>query len=307
MIKAGIVGGLSQSAGELIRILINHPDVDLIRVTEPELAGLPVSAHHKGLIGENYMRFSSEVATDDVDILFLCPSEEGESLHFVGGNTLPESLCIVDMSADFRNHIGDGWVYGLPELNRKPLVRGARRASVPGAMAHAVLLALLPLAAEGLLNADLHINVTTSSEDAEAGQPLAFLDHEEVDEIRNSIRVLQPDFDRDILFLAQASGWERGTVATVYFRTPEPLERIRALFEEMYRDHNFTYLTDSLPDLREVTGTNKAVIHLEKVGNRLVITSMIDNAVKGGAGTAVHDMNLLFGLQERVGLMLKSV
>ncbi len=309
MIKAGITGGAHPAAGELIRILINHPDVELQWVAAPEVSGEMVSAMHKGLLGETYMRFSDEVNIEDIDVLFLCPSEPGENKAFLEANEIPERIKIVDLSADYRltDPEQHTWVYALPELNRKPLVRGATKAAIPGELAHAVLLGLLPMAKNLMLNNDIHISVTTATDEAAAGQPLAYLDHEEIDEMKFALRQLQSSFNSDIYMLVSAAGWNRGTVATMYLETGVSIDELRNLYDEFYEDHNFTFLTDQLPDLREVTNTNKCVIHLEKVGKRVAITSMIDDKLKGTAGTAVHAMNLLFGLQERVGLMLKSV
>ncbi len=309
MIKVGITGGQHPTAGELIRILINHPDIELQWVAAPELKGRMITGVHKGLIGETYMRFTDEISLDDVDVLFLCPGEPYENKAFIEAIDVPENLKIIDLSSDYRMEPEDSpWIYGLPELNRKPLVRGGQYSSVPGAYATIVTLALLPMAKNLLLNSNIHVAAVAPSNEFEnsPGEAIALLDHPEVEEMKYALRKLQSSFDSDIDFVATAGGWSRGLTATIYLETPIAEDEIKNMYDEFYEDHNFTFMSDSVPALSDVIGTNKCIIHLEKNGKMLVVTAAIDARIKGEAGNAVHNMNLLFGLQERVGLTLKA-
>ncbi|MBO4994925.1 MAG: N-acetyl-gamma-glutamyl-phosphate reductase [Muribaculaceae bacterium] len=310
MIKVGITGGHHPAAGELIRILINHPDIELQWVAAPELAGRMISGFHKGLLGETYMRFTDEASIDDIDVLFMCPGEQNENKSFLESIEIPENLKIIDLSSDFRISDSDSeWVYGLPELNRKPLVRGAKRSAIPGAYATIVALSLLPMAKNLMLNGDIHVAAVAPSgefDDNRPGEAIALLDHEEVDEIKYALRQLQSSFNSDIKFVATAGGWKRGLTATVYLDTNVSEDELKNIYDEFYEDHNFTFLSDTVPSLADVIGTNKCIIHIQKAGNTLAITSVLDAKLKGEASNAVHNMNLLFGLQERVGLTLKA-
>lgn len=311
MIRAGIIGGETATAGDLIRILINHPDVELAWVSAPEEEGVLLSQRHRGLTGETYMRFSGEQAPEGIDVLFLCNTEDGDSERYLSKHDIPENLRIIDLSPDFRmtDEENSEWVYALPELNRKPLVRGAKKASVPGPYATIILLSLLPLAKNLLLNSDIHVSCvsSTSSGDERQGEASVVLDHEEIEEARKALRVLQSSFNSNIHLVATAGGWENGLAATLYIDTPISEDDIKDIYDTFYEDHGFTFLSESHPDLGEVRGTNKCLMRVGKVGDTLVITSVIDETLKGGASAAVHVMNLMFGLQERVGLMLKAV
>lgn len=310
MIKAGIVGGESNSAGELIRILINHPDVELAWVSAPEEEGELLAQRHRGLTGETYMRFCGDKNPDDIDVLFLCFAEDGDSERYLARHTLPEKLKLIDMSPDFRLPTDEDseWVYALPELNRKPLVRGATRAAVPGPFATIMLLSLLPMAKNLLLNSEIHVScVSPSAPDADRpGEATVLLEHEEIDETRKALKTLQNSFDSDIRLVATAGGWNTGLASNIYMDTPIGEDEIKDLYDTFYEDHGFTFLSENLPDLGEVRGTNKCLMHLEKSGNTLIVSAVIDDTHKGGASAAVHAMNLMFGLQERVGLMLKA-
>ncbi len=310
MIRAGLTGGTLAVTGEIIKILVNHPDVELQWVVAPEAEGALLSAVHKGLRGETYMRFSAQPDVEDVDVIFLCSDIPGESRDFVRTNRIPEKVKLIDLSGDFLADStfadGDEWIYGLPELSRKPLVRGGRRASVPPALSVAVLLALLPLAKNGLETSDIHVTAVVAEEDAEPGEALALIDLEEADDIRRALRSLQPDFDAGMTFMVISGGWKRGISVSIHTRCDVTETQAQKLYEEFYGDHSFTYISESLPNLTEVAGTNKCIINVQKVGERLVINAVIDDLIKGAAAMAVHDMNLLFGLQERVGLMLKA-
>ena len=322
MINAAIIGGSAYTAGELLRLLINHPDVEIQWVHAPEKAGELIADIHQGLLGETYLRFTSDTRWDDVDVLFSC-LPHGQIRPFIAENTLPEGIKIIDLSRDFRLKSDDehDFVYGLPELNRKPMVRGALHVSNPGAIATAVELSLLPLAEAGLLKNDIHITAIAGStfEDVNTLPQTNYsmrngnitlykpFQHQQLGEIRSFVSDLQKDFDREILMITMRGCFTRGVLTATYM-TVDPgtdLEEIRQLFEEAYADHSFTFISDRYPDLKDVVNTNKCIIHLDKIGNRLLITTVLDNLLKGGAGTALHNMNLLFGLSERTGLTLK--
>ncbi len=320
MIRAGILGGEGFAAGELIRLLINHPDVELSRVQSLLHSGKLISEIHQGMEGETYLRFTHEVDFDDLDVAFFC-YPHGHTSRLFAEHELPEGLKIIDLSRDFRIEGSEHeFIYGLPELNRRRLVHGATRVANPGAFATAIELALLPLAKNLLLNSPIHITAITgfsgsavekSSPDQLAWhrdnvsiyQPLA---HQHIPEIRQTLHALQTSFDSDILFIPMRGSFARGMLATAYMDMPVSIDQLRNLYEDYYADHSFTFVIDRRPDLKDVVNTNKCLIHLEKIGGKLLVTSVIDNILKGAAGQAVHNMNLLFGLQERVGLALKS-
>lgn len=310
MIRAGIAGGSSDHAGELIRILINHPDVELAWVSAPGEEGELISQRHSGLTGETYMRFCSDRTPDDVDVLFLCFSDDGDSEHYLARHTIGEKTRIIDLSPDFRLPAeGDKeWVYALPELNRKQLVRGATRAAVPGPYATVILLSLLPLAKNLLLNSDIHVScVSGQSAGAEKpGEASVVLDHEETEEARRALESLQASFNSKIHLVATAGGWQTGLSAITYVDTAVAEDELKDIYDTFFEDHGFTFLSERMPDLGEVRGTNKCLMHIGKAGGKLVVNAVIDDALRGGAAAAVHVMNLMFGLQERVGLMLRA-
>ena len=310
MIRAAIAGGHTENAGELIRILINHPDVELVSVASPDDEGELLSSRHRGLTGETYMRFTSDVPVGDIDVLFLCYNEDGDSERYLARHTIDPKVKIIDMSPDFRSpeDTESQWVYALPELNRKPLVRGAVKAAMPGPFATVMLLSLLPMAKNLLLNSDIHVACVSSANesDEKPGEATVLLEHEELAETRKALQTLQSSFDSEIHLVATAGGWDSGMSANIYLDTPISEDDIKDIYDTFYEDHGFTFLSENLPDLGEVRGTNKCLIHVGKIGDTLVISTVIDDTLKGGASAAVHAMNLMFGLQERVGLMLKA-
>lgn len=303
MIKVGIIGGSRPEAGELLRILINHPDVELVWIYDPAHNGLPVDQYHRGLAGETYLRFSDEVDLSSVNLIYLCHDREGQSRRMLASLDLPEDIRIIDLSPDFLDD--PQFVYGLPESNRKPLVRGARRAAVPSAIAMPILLALLPLAKNLMLNSPIQATVVRASHPYDLGLMSLFPTREE-EEIRRALSQVQTSFSQPINIVSVHGGFHRGMMAVVYFESPIGVDQVRSLFEEYYDDHSFTFVSDNAPDIREIANTNKCMLNIEKIDGRLVITAILDDMLKGSAGNAVHLMNLLFGLQERVGLMLKA-
>lgn len=319
MIKAGIIGGAGYTAGELIRLLLNHPDVELVWVNSNSNAGNPVSQVHQGLIGETDLVFTSETPFDQIDVVFFC-TPHGESRKFMEANAIPEDLKIVDLSQDYR--ISDGehdFIYGLPEVNRKYIIRG-RHVANPGCFATAIQLALIPLAKNLLLNSDINITAITGSTGAGV-KPSATshyswrndnisvykpFKHQHLAEIKQTLKSMQNSFNSEINLIPVRGCFSRGIFVATYLDCPVELSEIKKLYEDYYDDHNFTFISDKMPDLKDVVNTNKCILHLEKEDNKLLIISVIDNLLKGASGQAVHNMNLLFGLHERVGLQLKA-
>ena len=320
MIKAGIIGGAGYTAGELIRLLLIHPDVELKWVHSISNAGNLITDVHQGLLGELDMRFTSETAWDEINVVFFC-TPHGESRKFMESNDVPADLRIIDLSQDYRIIDGEhDFYYGLPELNRRRIVKeGAKHVANPGCFATAIQLALLPLAKNLLLNSDIHVNAITGSIGAGV-KPTATshfswrndnvsiykpFKHQHLAEIRQSLSILQNSFKADINFIPVRGCFSRGIFVTAYLDCPVELSEVRKLYEEYYSDHNFTFVVDKMPDLKDVVNTNKCLIHLMKEGNKLLVVSVIDNLLKGASGQAVHNMNLMFGLHECTGLKLK--
>lgn len=306
MIKAGITGGSSKVAGEIVRLLINHPDVDIRWIQSDMHAGLKVSEVHQGLIGECDLTMVASPDWDSVDILFSC-RHTGSARQFFEQSPLPENgPKVIDLSGDYRLAGDHDYVYGLPELNRKAIVRGATHVANPGAFATAIELALLPLAKNLLIAGDIHASAVsgdpTLADNIRLYNPLK---HSHVAEIEQALASLQTSFASDIHLVPMLGSFSRGLIAALYLDCPLSLSDVRRLYDEYYDDHNFTFITDKQVDLKDVVNTNKCILHLEKAGNRLLITSVIDSMLKGSAGTAVHNMNLMFGLSERTGLALK--
>lgn len=307
MIKAGITGGESKVAGEIVRLLLNHPDVDLKWIQSERNAGSRVSDVHQGLIGECDMVVVSQPRWNEIDVLFNC-CHTGTSRGFLDqAMAETEGIKIIDLSGDYRIASEDNeFVYGLPELNRKAMVRGAMKVANPGAFATAVELALLPLARNLLVNGDIHVAAVSGDPTlADNIRLYNALTHSHVAEIRQTLSSLQSSFNSRVEMVPMLGSFSRGLIAAVYLDCPLSIEEVRRLYEEYYSDHNFTFVADKQVDMKDVANTNKCILHLEKHGSRLLVTSVIDSMLKGSAGTAVHNMNLMFGLSERTGLALK--
>ncbi len=319
MIKAGIIGGAGYTAGELIRILVNHPTVEIAFVNSTSNAGKDVTAVHGGLFGETELVFTNELPLDGVDVLFLC-SAHGDSRKFLEANTVPAGLKIIDLSTDYRHARPDhDFVYGLPEINKEAIQKAFHVAN-PGCFATAIQLAILPLAAAGLLTDDVHINAITGSTGAgvKPAETSHFswrnnnisvykaFGHQHLDEIEQSVRQLQPGFDKNLNFIPVRGNFARGIFASTYTKCPLSVGEAKALYSEFYKNAAFTFVADKNPDMKQVVNTNKAVVYVEKHGENLLIISMIDNLLKGASGQAVQNMNLMVGIDEKAGLNLKS-
>lgn len=319
MIKAGIIGGAGYTAGELIRILINHQKVELVFVNSTSNAGNKLTDIHSGLLGETEMSFTDQLPYDKIDVLFFCTAH-GDTKKFLEANEVPKSLKIIDLSTDYRHKSeGNKFIYGLPELNKTEIKKASYIAN-PGCFATAIQLALLPLAKAGLLNSEIHVNAITGSTGAGV-KPSATshfswrennisvykaFEHQHLAEIRQSLESLYPDFDKDINFIPVRGNFTRGIFASIYLEYDETLEEAENIYKEFYKDSPFVIVSDTNIDLKQVVNTNKCALHLEKHGNKLLILSCIDNLVKGASGQAVHNMNLIFGLDETTGLKLKA-
>ena len=318
MIKVGIIGGAGYTAGELLRLLVNHPDVEIVFVNSASNAGNRVADVHSGLVGDTELVFTDELPLTEIDCLFCCTAH-GDTRKFIEAHTLPEELRIIDLSMDHRIESEEhDFVYGLPELNRKRIIR-ARHVANPGCFATAIQLGLLPLAKNLLLNKPIHITAITGS--TGAGQkPSATshfswrnnnisvykpFTHQHLPEIRQSLTQLQNSFAAELDFIPMRGDFTRGIFAAMYTDCSIDLDEIRRLYDEYYDDHSFTFVTDGELDLKQVVNTNKCLLHLEKHDDKLLVLSAIDNLLKGASGQAVHNMNLLFGLTEVAGLKLK--
>lgn len=320
MIRVGVIGGAGYTAGELLRILLNHPEVNLVFVNSASNAGNAITDVHSGLIGECDLIFTDQLPLDEVDALFLC-SAHGDSVKFVEQNQIPSSVKIIDLSTDYRESRPDhDFVYGLPEMNTSKICK-AQHVANPGCFATAIQLALLPLAASGLLKAEIHVNAITGSTGAgvKPSSTSHFswrndnisvykaFDHQHLNEIGQTMRLLQNGFDQDINFIPVRGDFARGIFASVYTDFEGTLEEAVNLYSSYYKDAAFTFISAKNPDLKQVINTNKCVLHLEKHGRKLLILSVVDNLLKGASGQAVHNMNLMFGLDEKTGLKLKPV
>jgi N-acetyl-gamma-glutamyl-phosphate reductase len=318
MIKVGIIGGAGYTAGELIRLLINHPDVDLVFVNSTSNVGNKLTDVHAGLYGETDRLFTSELPLDQIDLLYFCTAH-GDTKKFMESHSITENFKIIELSRDYRivspTH---EFIYGLPELNRRAICKSKYVAN-PGCFATCIQLALLPLAKHLMLNQPIHIHAITGSTGAGA-KPSATshfswrnnnisvyepFTHQHLAEIRQSFLQLQRSFQSSIEFIPVRGDFARGIFMTAYMECKVELNEIRKIYEEYYDDHSFTFVVDKNPDLKQVVNTNKCLLYLQKIDGKLFIISIIDNLLKGASGQAVHNMNLLFNLEETVGLHLK--
>jgi len=320
MIKVGIIGGAGYTAGELLRILLNHPEVEITFVQSTSNARNLISDIHEDLLGETDLTFTDKMPFENTDVIFLCMGH-GKSKEFVESYVLPVGLKIIDLSHDFRlKREANNFVYGLPEINRNE-IRTAEKIANPGCFATGIQLALLPLAANNLLTDEVHVQAITGS--TGAGQKptetshfswrssnvsaYKIFEHQHEGEILQSLKQLQPGFSSDFNFVPIRGNHTRGIFVSAYTNFEGSLEDANQLFEDYYESHPFVFITKTNPGVKQVVNTNKAVIYLEKHGNKLVIISVTDNLIKGASGQAVQNMNLMFGLDEKTGLNLKPV
>ena len=320
MIKIGIVGGAGYAAGELCRLLLNHPEADITFVNSESNAGNYLTDVHEGLLGETNIKFTDELPFSDVDVVFFCLGH-GKSSQFLRDNYIPADVRVIDLAQDFRLQSEDNdYVYGLPELNR-PRICNAMHVANPGCFATCIQLGLLPLAEAGLLKNDIFINAITGATGAgtkpsptthfawRSGNLSIYkaFEHQHIPEIMQSLHTLQPDFEGRLEFIPYRGDFTRGIFATEVIHTDAPIEDIIQSYKDFYGDAPFTHYVDCNLDMKQVVNTNKCLIHAERHDDKLLVTACIDNLLKGASGQAVQNMNLMFGLEETTGLQLKSL
>ena len=317
MIKVGIIGGAGYTAGELLRILVNHPEVEIVFVHSTSNAGNFLYDVHGGLFGDTQLRFSDSYDLDAVDVLFLC-SAHGKSREFWAENARPAGLKVVDLAQDYRDE-SEGYVYGLPEWQRDRIL-GADKIANPGCFATAIQLALLPLAKAGLLGGDVHVQAVTGSTGAGVKpaptthfswrdnnlSTYKVFEHQHLKEIGRNLGILQGADGIDIQFVPMRGDFARGIFASVTVETSLTGEEALKLYQDYYAGAAFTFVSDRPVDLKQVVNTNKAIVAPEVHGGTLVVSSVIDNLLKGASGQAVQNMNLIFGIPETTGLKLKA-
>jgi len=322
MIKAGIIGGAGYTGGEMLRILVNHPQVEIAFVHSNSNAGNLISDVHTDLFGDTDLRFTDQIS-QDIEVLFLCVGH-GDARKFLEANSFDERIKIIDLSQDFRLARNSqlatrNFVYGLPELNKEK-IKTAHNIANPGCFATCIQLGLLPLASKGLLKNEVHINATTGS--TGAGQSLSktshfswrnnnlsvykAFEHQHLNEIGESLTQLQGEVKEALNFIPQRGDFTRGILAAIYTECDLTEDEAYKLYEDFYADAAFTHVSRKNIDLKQVVNTNKCLVHLEKHGNKLFIISITDNLLKGASGQAVQNMNLMFGLEENSGLRLKA-
>jgi N-acetyl-gamma-glutamyl-phosphate reductase len=318
-IKVGIIGGAGYTGGETIRLLMNHPQAEIAFVHSRTNAGNRLDIVHPDFTGETDLKFT-DTLTQDVDVIFLCLGH-GESRNFLQKNTINSSVRIIDLSQDFRlddSFYRREFIYGLPEVN-KELIKKAGNIANPGCFATAIQLGLLPLAMLGILG-DVYLTGITGS--TGAGQKLQdttqftwrasnisaykTLVHQHLSEINRSIMLIQPGFKGSINFVPWRGDFTRGIFVSSVIATNKSLDDLKSVYNDFYLNHPFTTLSEQTIDLKQVVNTNKCLIGLEKVGDKLVVHSVIDNLLKGASGQAVQNMNLMFDLEETMGLKLKG-
>lgn len=321
MIKAGIIGGSGYTGGELIRLLMNHPDVEIDFVFSTTRAGKPITSAHQDLLGITDLLFSGEVNTE-VDVVFLCLGH-GNSTKFLEANTFGTHTKIIDLSNDFRLHKDAQWkdkafIYGLPELNASQIGTATAIAN-PGCFATAIQLGLLPLAEAGLLGNDVHTNAVTGSTGAGVGLSATShfswrnnnvswykpFTHQHLGEIGESLESFKTTIGK-LYFLPNRGNFTRGILVSSYTHFDGDLEEVKSLFATFYADAAFTHMSNEPIHLKQVVNTNQCHIHLHKHEDILLVTSAIDNLLKGASGQAVQNMNLMFEMPESAGLQLKA-
>lgn len=319
MIRIGILGAAGYTGGELIRLLLNHPEAEIVFANSESNAGNLVADVHEGLYGDTDLRFTDKMPFNDVDVVFFCFGH-GKSEAFLKEHAIPQHVKIIDLAQDFRLAApGNDYVYGLPEIN-KDKIATAQHVANPGCFATCIQLALLPAASMKIITENVSVNAITGS--TGAGQkPSATthfswrnnnmsiykaFTHQHVPEIRQSLTQVQGHLDADIDFIPYRGDFARGIFATAVVRTDKPIEEVIEGYKQFYANAAFTHYVDKAIDMKQVVNTNKALVHCDKYGRKLLITSTIDNLLKGAVGQAVQNMNIMFGINETTGLNLKS-
>lgn len=319
MIKVGIFGSAGYTGGELIRLLLNHPEAEIVFANSESNAGNPLTDVHEGLYGETDMKFTDEMSFDKVDVVFFCFGH-GKSEAFLKEHTIPDHVKIIDLAQDFRlEALGNDFVYGLPELNKEKIAH-AQHVANPGCFATCIQLGLLPAAKLGIIKEDVAVNAITGSTGAgqKPGATTHFswrnnnmsiykaFKHQHVPEIRQSLKQVQGQLEASIDFIPYRGDFARGIFATEVIKTDVDIDTIIKAYKDFYQDAAFTHYVDKAIDLKEVVNTNKVLVHCDKIDNKLLITCCIDNLLKGAVGQAVQNMNIMFGIDETTGLKLKA-
>ena len=318
MIKAGILCAAGYTGGELIRLLLNHPEAEIVFANSESNAGNLVSDVHEGLIGDTDLKFTDEMPFDQVDVVFFCFGH-GKSEQFLKEHSIPANVKIIDLAQDFRIKGDHDYIYGLPEIN-KAAIQKAQHVANPGCFATAIQVALLPAAKMGLLKKDVAVNAITGS--TGAGQkPSATthfswrnnnlsiykaFTHQHLAEIKQSLVQVQGSLDADIDFIPYRGDFARGIFCTAVIKTQTEGSDIVAAYKDFYKEAAFTHYSDKAIDLKQVVNTNKALVHVDCFEGKVLVTSAIDNLLKGAVGQAVQNMNIMFGLDESSGLRLKA-
>ena len=337
MIKVGILGAAGYTGGELIRLLINHPEVEIVFANSESNAGNTVADVHEGLLGDTDLKFTDEMPFDKVDVVFFCFGH-GKSEQFLKEHTIPASVKIIDLAQDFRIAGDHDYVYGLPEINKAEIAKAQHLAN-PGCFATCIQLGLLPAAKHGLLKSDVAVNAITGS--TGAGQKptstthfswrnnnfsvYKLFTHQHLHEICQTLNILRPADAPEVVdtlnegfevgegkvtidFIPYRGDFARGIFCTEVIALDKAVDKdeVVAIYKDFYKDAAFTHYSDKAPDLKQVVNTNKAIVHVDVFGRKIVITSMIDNLLKGAVGQAVQNMNIMFGIDETAGLRLKA-
>ena len=336
--KVGILGAAGYTGGELIRLLLNHPEAEIVFANSESNAGNLVSDVHEGLVGDTDLRFTEQMPFEQVDVVFFCFGH-GKSEAFLREHTIPGHVKIIDLAQDFRltpskpprgeasdasssplgGVVGGAWVYGLPEINKADIMK-AQHVANPGCFATCIQLGLLPAAHLNLLKYDVSVNAITGSTGAgqKPGATTHFswrtgnlsiykpFTHQHLAEIRQSLAQVQGHLDVDIDFIPYRGNFARGIFCTEVIRTKAPADEVIQAYKDFYADAAFTHYTDKSIDLKQVVNTNKCLVHIDAFDGKLLVTSAIDNLLKGAVGQAVQNMNLMFGIDETAGLRLKA-
>lgn len=318
-VRIGILGAAGYTGGELIRVLLNHPQAEIVFANSESNAGNKVYAVHEGLLGETEMEFTDEMPFDQVDVVYFCFGH-GKSEAFLKEHTIPAHVKIIDLAQDFRIAApGHDYVYGLPETHRSQ-ISGCNHLANPGCFATCIQLAMLPALAHGLISGDIHVNGITGSTGAgqKPGATTHYswrndnisvyktFTHQHLLEINQTVQELCPGYDGRVLFIPQRGCFARGIYVTAYAKCDTSLEDVQKAYADYYADAAFTHFTTKSPDMKQVVNTNKAVVYVEKYQDQLLMICCIDNLLKGAVGQAVQNMNLMFGLDEKAGLGLKA-
>jgi len=317
-IKTAIIGAAGYTGGELLRLLVHHPACELVYVHSTSQKGKTVSEVHPDLIGDCDLVFTDEVQTEGIDAVFL-GLPHGQTKGFLEEYSFPETALVIDLSTDFRDE-SNGFVYGLPEVNAKK-IKTAKKIANPGCFATGIQLALAPAIAKGWVKDAVHISGTTGS--TGAGKKLAetshfsyrtgnlsvykLFTHQHLKEIKQTFGQLNQEFDSELLFVPYRGNFSRGIWVTAYFPFEGTEEEAVQAYEEFYKDAAFTHVSKKDIDLKQAVNTNKCMVYVQKEAGQLVVYSAIDNLLKGASGQAVQNYNLAFGLDQRMGLNLKSI